>query len=129
LNNLRDPNRISPGQHLRVDGQAARAVLASGAPSTYTVRRGDSLWIIARRYATTVDRIKRDNALRSNTLRPGQRLSLQHGSSGRTYVVRRGDTLGRIASRNRVSVSRLAQANGLSLQSTIYPGERLVIPQ
>lgn len=128
LNSLRNPNRISPGQQLRVDGQA-RAAAASGTPSTYTVRRGDSLWNIARRFGTTVDRIKRDNNLRSNTLRPGQRLEILQGSSARTYIVRRGDTLSVIADRNRVSVTRLAQANGLSLRSTIYPGERLIIPR
>ncbi len=124
INRLRDPNRIAPGQTLLVDGSAPAAT-----PSTYTVRRGDSLWNIARRFGTTVDRIKRDNGLRSDTLRPGQSLSLQQGSSSRTYIVRRGDTLGRIASLNRVSLDRLTKANGLSLRSTIYPGERLVIPR
>lgn len=128
-NRLRDPNRISPGQNLHIDGQAAVALAAVAGPTTYTVRRGDSLWNIARRYGSSVDRIKRDNSLRSNTLTPGQRLSIQQGSSHRSYVVRRGDTLGRIASRNQVSVTRLAQANGLNLRSTIYPGERLVIPE
>lgn len=129
LNNLRNANRISPGQQLRVDGQVQARSTSSAAPSSYSVRRGDSLWNIARRFGTTVNRIKQDNNLRSNTLRPGQRLAIQHGSSSRTYIVRRGDTLSRIAGRNRVSVNRLAQANGLSLRSTIYPGERLVIPQ
>jgi membrane-bound lytic murein transglycosylase D len=126
LNNLSNPNRISPGQQLRVDGQAQAAPVQS---SSYVVRRGDSLWNIARRFGTTVDRIKQDNGLRSNSLRPGQSLRIQQGSGSRTYIVRRGDTLSRIASTNRVSVAQLAQANGLSLRSTIYPGERLVIPQ
>ncbi len=128
LNNIRNANRIWPGQRLRVDGSAPVTASASSEPTRYTVRRGDSLWIIARRFGTTVDRIQRDNGLRGTTLRPGQRLTIRVGSTGRTYVVQRGDTLGRIASRNRVSVRRLAEANGLTLRSTIYPGTRLRIP-
>jgi len=129
LNGLSNPNRIRKGQQLRVTGTASAVQTSGSAPSTYTVRRGDSLWNIARRFGTTVDRIKTDNGLRSNTLRPGQRLSILQGSSRSTYVVQRGDTLGRIAANNRVSVSSLAAANGLSLRSTIYPGTRLVIPR
>ena len=40
----------------------------------YTVRKGDSLYKIARKFHTTVRKIKRLNGLRSNILRPGQRL-------------------------------------------------------
>jgi len=42
-----------------------------------TVRRGDSLGVIARRNGTTVTKIKRLNGLRSNTIRPGQRLRVK----------------------------------------------------
>ena len=80
-----------------------------------------------------MERIKRDNNLRSTTLQPGQRLVLRGSGApgsgtGSTYVVRRGDTLGKIAQNQGVSLTRLISANGLSRRSTIYPGQRLVIP-
>jgi len=40
----------------------------------YTVKKGDSLYRIARKFHTTVKKIKRLNGLRSNILRPGQKL-------------------------------------------------------
>lgn len=129
LNGLSNPNRLRVGQRLRVTGSASAVVATGGAPTTYTVRRGDSLWRIARRYGTTVDRLRRDNGLSGNRLSPGQRLTVRSGTGGGSvYVVRRGDTLGGIANARRIPVGRLAEANGLSLRSTIYPGQRLVIP-
>lgn len=41
---------------------------------TYRVRRGDSLWAIARRHLTTVNRLKQLNAITSTLIYPGQRL-------------------------------------------------------
>jgi membrane-bound lytic murein transglycosylase D len=140
-NNLRSANRIWPGQQLQVpDGRSgsssttrSASALAPGSEMAYSVRRGDSLWIIANRYGTTVERIKRDNSLRSSTLHPGQTLILRGSgaaasASGGTYVVRRGDTLGKIAQNQGISLNRLMSANGLSRRSTIHPGQRLVIP-
>ena len=42
-----------------------------------TVRRGDTLSAIARRYGTTVNKIKQLNGLRSNNIRQGQRLRVR----------------------------------------------------
>jgi len=42
----------------------------------YTVRRGDWLWAIARKYGTTATAIKRANGLKSNTIWPGQKLCI-----------------------------------------------------
>ena len=51
--------------------------------TVYRVRRGDSLWLIARRHGTTVAKVRRWNRLRQgHLLRPGQRLVL--------WVARRG---------------------------------------
>jgi LysM repeat protein len=46
----------------------------SASARRYTVRRGDSLWGIARRNGTTVARLKAANGMRSSTVRPGKRL-------------------------------------------------------
>lgn len=48
-----------------------------GATATYTVRRGDNLGAIARRHGTTVAQIKRWNRMRSDVIRPGQRLRVR----------------------------------------------------
>ena len=138
MNRLRSANRIWPGQQLQVPEGRPRATYASnpippGQEIQYTVRRGDSLWLLASRYGTTIDRIKRDNSLSGTVLKPGQSLRIRSASaapsgSGGTYVVQRGDTLGRIAQKQGVSLSHLMSVNGLSRRSTIYPGQRLSIP-
>jgi membrane-bound lytic murein transglycosylase D len=138
LNRLRSANRIWPGQQIRVPDRGPGAsysvarVAIPGGEMEYRVQRGDSLWRLAQRYGTTVERLKRDNGLRGNTLQPGQKLTIRSSggatSSGDTYVVRRGDTLGKIAQTRGVSLNSLLQVNGLSKRSTIYPGQQLAIP-
>ena len=138
MNRLRSANRIWPGQQLQVPEGRPRATYASnpippGQEIQYTVRRGDSLWLLASRYGTTIDRIKRDNNLSGTVLKPGQSLKIRSASTapsggGSTYVVQRGDTLGRIAQKQGVSLSSLMSVNGLSRRSTIYPGQRLSLP-
>jgi membrane-bound lytic murein transglycosylase D len=142
MNRLRSANRIWPGQQLQVPGggpgagsasAGGTAAAASSSPPAevhHRVRSGDSLWVLASRYGTTVDRIRRDNGLSGSLLRPGQALVVRPGAaSGATYVVRRGDTLAAIARRERVGLSRLLAANDLRTHSTIYPGQRLTIPR
>jgi membrane-bound lytic murein transglycosylase D len=136
-NNLRSRHQIRVGQRLKIPqrGRATTRVRASPAKASaswrHTVRRGDSLWKLASRYGTTVDRIKRENGLRSNQLAIGQRLKIETGpaTGARRYTVRRGDTIGRIAKRHDVSVDAMLRANGLSRRSTIHPGQVLRLPQ
>ncbi|HSF54911.1 MAG TPA: transglycosylase SLT domain-containing protein [Algoriphagus sp.] len=78
-NNLRS-NLIKVGQTLYIyNGKAAPTEsLADNSPSsgqkTYTVRPGDSLWIISQKHSLPVDQIKRLNNLNSNNIKPGQKL-------------------------------------------------------
>ncbi len=135
-NRLRSRHRIGIGQALRIPNGSSAALAepeVTGDPMAYTVRRGDSLYSIAKRYRTTVNTLKRLNNLSSNMIQPGQRLTIRPGEgrtvAGTRYTVQRGDTPSEIADRHGVGLSVLLRANGLSRRSTIYPGQVLVIPR
>ena len=135
-NKLGSRNRIRAGQRLKIPQRggwtpAVSANRASGSKlATHTVRSGDSLWLLASRYGSTVDRIKRDNGLRSDRLAVGQKIKIQTGSAtgARSYTVRKGDSVGRIAQTQNTSVDRLLRANGLSRSSKIFPGQVIQLP-
>ncbi len=107
----------------------------------HTVRRGDTLGAIARRYRTSVDAIKRLNNLRGNLIRVGQVLRVPsrggavtpaapvpEAKPGETvtYVVRNGDNLFQIAKAYGTTVERIKAANGLD-SDIITVGQKLVI--
>ncbi len=133
-NRIRSANRIWPGQRLQIPtrhvGSSARGTYIA-AEGSHIVHRGESLYTIARRYGTTVARLKSINNLSSSTIFPGQKLTVQPGSRGdlRRYRVQRGDTPGGIARRFRVALSALLRVNNLSSRSTIYAGQWLLIPE
>lgn len=80
-NNLGASSMIRPGQRLLIHLDQAPGSPAS-APSTisYTVRSGDSLWLIARRHNVRVADLMRWNQLSEGAvLRPGQTLTIQRG--------------------------------------------------
>ena len=49
----------------------------------YRVRGGDSLWDIAKRHGTSVDRLKRANGMSSSRLKPGQMLEIPQSRTTR----------------------------------------------
>ena len=59
------------------DRPAPRAVEIPEAPRVHVVRRGDTLYGIARRYGTTLDALVDLNRLRSTNIRVGQRIRLR----------------------------------------------------
>lgn len=102
---------------------------AASQERTYTVRRGDTLDSIARLHGVALRDLRAWNGLVSSRIYPGDKLTLHtDGSSvSATYTVRRGDTLGRIAQRFGVTVAKLCAWNGIATNTTLFPGNRLVI--
>ncbi len=83
----------------------------------YIVKKGDSLYSIAGKFNTTVDKIKKLNNLKSNNLSIGQKLTIpviETGNSEETYIVQKGDNLYSIASKFNTTVDNLKKINNLT---------------
>lgn len=132
-NQLADPNRIYPGQTLRI--RIADDNPSTQANTAYTVKQGDTLSSIASRNQTTVTKLVTINGISNpNRIYIGQILNLlgtvnssSKDSLSDTYTVKRGDTLLGIASKYHTTVSILTAQNSLSNPNRIFPGQKLTI--
>jgi LysM repeat protein len=76
-------NRLTMGGRPVTEERLAAATddsegTAGGNTAVYhTVRQGDTLWDIARKYRASIDQIRSLNDLRSSNLRPGQRIRVR----------------------------------------------------
>ena len=130
LNNLTS-NNLTIGDSLIVKDSSGNSDSSSSVDNNkyYIVKKGDSLYSIARRNNMTVDELKSLNNLTSNILSIGQKLIINSGSkvSNNVYVVKKGDTLWSIANNFNVSVNDLKNANNKS-NNSLSIGEQLIIP-
>ena len=110
---------------------------------TYKVRKGDSVYRIARNFGVSVNEIQEHNDIGgSNVIKPGQKLLIPRDavklasppsprevsrSNRLEHVVRRGDTLHGIAKAYGVRVDEIVKWNGLRSARLIRPGQRLLI--
>ena len=126
INNLTS-NILSIGQVLKLPSDKASNVEKEENTISYTVQKGDSLYSIARKYNTTIDRIKDLNNLTTNLLSIGQVLLIPTDTNLEiTYTVQKGDSLYSIAKKYNTTVNRLKQLNNLT-SNLLSIGQILIV--
>ena len=96
----------------------------------YTVKSGDSLWSISRKFGVSVSELKEANNLSSNLLSIGQNLIIPGKvpeKESDEYVVQKGDTLYSIARKFNTTVDNLKSLNNITTDSLAI-GQILKIP-
>lgn len=144
-NGLKTQNHISVGRQLKIPvrGVSSRPIAlaprpaASGTTATavhHRVRRGDSLWLVARAYKTTTQEIMRLNNLKATKLHIGQTLVVRQGvgeektqEKTKAYRVKLGDSAYQIATAHEMKLERFLRLNQLTPRSRIYPGQMLLV--
>lgn len=126
INNLTS-NILSIGQVLKLPSDKVSDVEKEENTINYTVQKGDSLYSIARKYSTTIDKIKDLNNLTTNLLSIGQVLLIPTNTNlETTYTVQKGDSLYSIAKKYDTTVDRLKQLNNLS-SNLLSIGQMLIV--
>jgi cell wall-associated NlpC family hydrolase len=107
----------------------------------YTVKNGDNLWEISKKFNVSVDEIKRVNNLRGNNLKVGMKLEIpekrqkagknknQNGNQDaipQYHTVRKGENLFRIANKYGISVEELKRLNNLN-NTKLSIGQKLIV--
>ena len=119
LNNLTSTS-LSIGQILEIPVETSIG-------NTYTVKSGDSLYKISKKYNTTVNELVSLNNLSNTALSIGQVLKVPTSSTENTYTVKSGDSLYEIARTNNTTVNELISLN--NLPSTLLSiGQVLKLP-
>ena len=109
---------------------AGGTYIAPTGSNYYTVKSGDSLWSISKKFGITVDELKQANNLTSNLLSIGQNLLIPTKESETTtdeYIVQKGDTLYGIANKFNTTVDNLKSINNLTTDS-LSIGQVLKLP-
>jgi membrane-bound lytic murein transglycosylase D len=134
----------------------SRDVLASQEViKIHTVRSGEHLSTIAKRYGCTVADIKQWNGIKSSTVKPGRKLTIYlydkkiadkkaaaadaastvvsspKENSGaakyKYYTIKKGDSLYKIAKANNMTTEELKKMNSLGAKFTLIPGKKLKV--
>ena len=140
VNRIDNPRSLKVGDELIVPADGARVASdarpvagAAQATPTYQVRKGDTLWSIARRFQVKVQDLTAWNGLtRQSVLHPGTTIQLAAAQRDEAwqrivYQVRPGDTLWAISQRFALDVHQILDWNQLDRNQVLQPGQKLTL--
>ncbi|MEP2617927.1 MAG: LysM peptidoglycan-binding domain-containing protein [Marinomonas sp.] len=128
--------------HQRLLAKQSRAPTRNRIKINYTVKSGDSLWLIANKYETNSKTLARWNSMGlADPLMPGQKLVvwLQPKESTNTnstrsvmkkvvYTIRSGESLALVANKFKVSVNDIRSWNPkVASQKYVQPGDKVTL--
>ena len=168
-NNISGRKKIKAGQRLVIPVQGSNYakvkstqrtdnvnIQTNGELGKYTVKKGDTLSSVARRFDTSVNEIKRlNNFKKIKTLKPGQVIMISSRNAekqqskiadkkapkkgdkkdkgvvtttvSKKYTVQKGDNLDKIAKKNGVSLDKILEVNKLAREDNIHPGQVIIV--
>ena len=126
LNNLTSSN-LEIGQQLKLKSDSNN----SSNKNQYIVKRGDTLYSIALKNNTTVDKLRELNNLNTNTLTIGQILALPIETNIEEYdiyIVKKGDSLWSISRKFNIDINDLIELNNLN-DLTLQINQSILVPK
>jgi peptidoglycan DL-endopeptidase LytE len=124
--NLRAGSRIVVPSRRADNAHPALAKETAGG-TYHTVKRGDTLSSLAKRYSVSVGELTKMNNLRSSKLKMGQKLLVEQ-TAQKSYVVKKGDTLAKIAKKFNMAADDLMELNDLA-SAEISVGQKLSLEE
>lgn len=138
VNNIRNSYLIHPGDRLKIPQENYSYATKSGKSTIHRVRKGETLYDIAKKYPGVSLRNLRawNNLYGTRYIYPGQKLKLylngkqvttdKNGQKKLIHVVRKGETLSEIAENYHVGLSKVRRWNNI-YGSYIKPGQKIYI--
>lgn len=93
----------------------------------YEVKKGDSLWSIAKNFQLSPETIIGANDIKNSLIKPGQKLTILP-VDGVMHLVKEGDRLEDLSKKYRAEAKKIIEFNGLSEDGYLFLGELLIVP-